>query len=161
MLYSKIRSWFFIKTTISTAAYYTTVGCINTFLQCIPFIMRVCLLFICLGATTDRYKGFPMPRLEGRVTMFMDFTATKQSCCYLPFLCLLFTKIPLKGRLLKKTSIIPLNLGSYYFCWEYIFYLGNRNINEFNPELSHFKGKTFCPQTPQLFNEFNLCSTIL
>jgi hypothetical protein len=38
--------------------------------------MRGCILFICLGATTDRYKGFPMPGWRGRVTMFMDFTAT-------------------------------------------------------------------------------------
>ena len=51
--------------------------------------------YIYLEATTDQLSGFPAPLL-GRVSMFKDMTAAMAAMLLLPFLCLLFIKLPLK-----------------------------------------------------------------
>ena len=143
-MYSKNCSWLLLKAIISTAVCHTTVGCINTFLQCIPFIVLVCLLYVTWKLLQTSIKGFPMPG-EGRVTMFIALTATKAVMLLAAIFMPIVHKNSFKRAPFKKNDNKPFIFRQLLFLLKYIF-MGKNN----KPYATHIS-PFFLPQ--QLFND--------
>ena len=73
-----------------------------------------------MEATTDQLSGFPAPLL-GRVSMFKELTAAMAALQLLPFLCLLFLKLPLKAGLIHRFFTNSFIVRQLLFLLRYTF----------------------------------------